>query len=240
MLIRPYPHSIQAAVTEEPVQQLPADQPQPAVRYAVAAIVLQAGVGDVDQADLTAVATRLADDARRLLQDSAPDTPVRAAVALSTPPAGAAAPPAAGLGSPAGFGPAGAEPAETVLAGPFAGRPAAAGAADRTRSDPVTVDRASRYASVAGGALDLTYREFELLATLVEHPGRVFTREQLLNTAWDHAPVGSRTVDVHVRRLRVKLGPAAGRLTTIRNVGYRFEPAPSVRAGSRGDLETVA
>jgi hypothetical protein len=224
----PYPPSIQAAPIDEPVQQRATDQQQSTVRYAVAAIVLQAGVGEVDQADLTAVATRLADDARRLLQDSAPATPVRAAVALSGTPAATGAGPAGAVG-----------PVETVLAGPFAGRPGAA-APDRPRPDQVLVDRSSRYASVAGRALDLTYREFELLATLVEHPGRVFTREQLLNTAWDHAPVGSRTVDVHVRRLRVKLGPAAGRLTTIRNVGYRFEPTPPLRAGARGDLETVA
>ena len=89
---------------------------------------------------------------------------------------------------------------------------------------------------MAGRELDLTYREFELLAFLVEHPGRVFSRAHLLRTVWDHAPVGSRTVDVHVRRLRIKLGPAAGRITTVRSVGYRLEPAP----GADRSLEPVA
>jgi Transcriptional regulatory protein, C terminal len=105
-------------------------------------------------------------------------------------------------------------------------------------TDVIVVDRDRRLVTVAGETLDLTYREFELLAFLVEHPGRVFSRAQLLRTVWDQAEVGSRTVDVHVRRLRVKLDSEAGRLTTVRNVGYRLEPgadAPVTRA-----LETVA
>jgi DNA-binding winged helix-turn-helix (wHTH) protein len=131
-----------------------------------------------------------------------------------------------------------------ALTGPTAGagrgavRAAPGRAGEPAQLDPVVIDRDSRYASVADRALDLTYREFELLAVLAEHPGRVFTREHLLRTAWNHAAVGSRTVDVHVRRLRVKLGPEARRLTTIRNVGYRFEPAPAGRIAAT--LETVA
>jgi DNA-binding CsgD family transcriptional regulator len=111
-----------------------------------------------------------------------------------------------------------------------AGRPAVASA----QPDPIVVDRARRYATVAGQSLDLTYREFELLAFLADHPGHVFSRAHLLRTVWDHAPVGSRTVDVHVRRLRIKLGAEARRLTTVRNVGYRLESLPP------RTLETVA
>jgi hypothetical protein len=117
------------------------------------------------------------------------------------------------------------------------GATAAEPAAAPRPTDVIVVDRDRRHASVAGQPLDLTYREFELLAFLVEHPGRVFSRAQLLRTVWDQAEVGSRTVDVHVRRLRVKLGDEAGRLTTVRNVGYRLEPGTD---GAPRALETVA
>ena len=72
--------------------------------------------------------------------------------------------------------------------------------------------------------LDLTYTEFELLKYLATHPGRVFSREQLLAEVWGHDYYGgTRTVDVHVRRLRAKLGPEHEYLVgTVRNVGYRF------------------
>jgi Transcriptional regulatory protein, C terminal len=95
-------------------------------------------------------------------------------------------------------------------------------------SASIHVDRDSRYASAGGRTLDLTYQEFELLAYLHEHPGQVFSRGQLLDRAWHGAQVGGRTVDVHVRRLRMKLGAAARRLTTIRNVGYRLELQPDL------------
>ena len=87
--------------------------------------------------------------------------------------------------------------------------------------------------SVDGRPVELSYREFELLAFLAEHPGRVFSRRQLVSSVWNGADVGSRTVDVHVRRLRMKLGPYAAGIVTVRNVGYRYEPA-------RASLGTVA
>lgn len=72
--------------------------------------------------------------------------------------------------------------------------------------------------------LELTYKEFELLKFLANHPGRVFSRDQLLNEVWGYNFIGgTRTVDVHVRRLRAKLGPKyATLIDTLRNVGYRF------------------
>ena len=72
--------------------------------------------------------------------------------------------------------------------------------------------------------LELTYKEFELLKFLATHPGRVFSRDQLLNQVWGYDFIGgTRTVDVHVRRLRAKLGPKyASLIDTIRNVGYKF------------------
>jgi DNA-binding response OmpR family regulator len=79
-------------------------------------------------------------------------------------------------------------------------------------------------ASLAGDPLDLTYMEYELLRFLVEHRGRVWTREQLLSKVWGYDYFGgARTVDVHVRRLRAKLGEErAGWIVTVRSVGYRF------------------
>ncbi len=79
-------------------------------------------------------------------------------------------------------------------------------------------------ARVRGRPLDLTYKEFELLKYLAQHPGRAFTRAQLLQEVWGYDYLGgTRTVDVHVRRLRAKLGPDHEALIgTVRHVGYRF------------------
>jgi len=92
------------------------------------------------------------------------------------------------------------------------------------RSGEVVVDDATYTAKVGGRPLDLTFKEFELLKFLVQHPGRVFSRQQLLQEVWGYDYFGgTRTVDVHVRRLRAKLGPENETLIgTVRNVGYRF------------------
>jgi DNA-binding response OmpR family regulator len=79
-------------------------------------------------------------------------------------------------------------------------------------------------AYVTGKPLDLTYMEYELLKFLAQHPGKVFTREILLSRVWGYEYYGgARTVDVHIRRLRAKLGEEhAGLIQTVRSVGYRF------------------
>ncbi len=91
---------------------------------------------------------------------------------------------------------------------------------------PVRIDGAGRTAAVDGRTLDLTYLEFELLAHLVAHPHRVHTRDQLVSTVWGYGHVGDgRTVDVHIARLRRKLGAEhRGRIQTVRRVGYKFTP----------------
>ena len=96
------------------------------------------------------------------------------------------------------------------------------------RSGEVSVDDATYTARIGGRSLDLTFKEFELLKYLVQHPGRVFTRGQLLQEVWGYDYFGgTRTVDVHVRRLRAKLGPENETLIgTVRNVGYRFVLPP--------------
>ena len=87
----------------------------------------------------------------------------------------------------------------------------------------VVIDEASYSAKVQGRPLDLTFKEFELLRFLATHPSRVFTREQLLSEVWGYDYFGgTRTVDVHVRRLRAKLGDLESLIGTVRNVGYRF------------------
>lgn len=92
------------------------------------------------------------------------------------------------------------------------------------RSGEVVVDDATYTAKVGGRSLDLTFKEFELLKFLAQHPGRVFSRQQLLQEVWGYDYFGgTRTVDVHVRRLRAKLGVENETLIgTVRNVGYRF------------------
>lgn len=92
----------------------------------------------------------------------------------------------------------------------------------------VVIDESSYSAKVHGKPLDLTFKEFELLKFLAQHPGRVFTRDQLLSEVWGYDYFGgSRTVDVHIRRLRAKLGDLESLISTVRNVGYRFSPADS-------------
>ena len=93
----------------------------------------------------------------------------------------------------------------------------------------LVIDEATYTAKLRGNVLDLTYKEFELLKFLAQHPGRVFTRGQLLQEVWGYDYFGgTRTVDVHVRRLRAKLGGEYEQLIgTVRNVGYRFVSASS-------------
>jgi DNA-binding response OmpR family regulator len=92
------------------------------------------------------------------------------------------------------------------------------------RLGELTIDERAYSARIRGRSLDLTFKEFELLRFLASHPGRVFTRAQLLQEVWGYDYYGgTRTVDVHVRRLRAKLGPEyEGLIGTVRNVGYRF------------------
>ncbi|MEV0397398.1 winged helix-turn-helix domain-containing protein [Polymorphospora rubra] len=81
---------------------------------------------------------------------------------------------------------------------------------------------ASRTVLLDGEALPLTKLEFDLLHHLVAHPRRVFTRQQLLDAVWGYAQTGERTVDVHIRRLRVKIGERVPLVTTVYGVGYRL------------------
>ncbi|MBE1533318.1 winged helix-turn-helix transcriptional regulator [Actinomadura algeriensis] len=110
------------------------------------------------------------------------------------------------------------------------GRAAAAADAEEDpgeiRNGDLTIDEATYTARLRGRILDLTFKEFELLKYLAQHPGRVFTRAQLLQEVWGYDYFGgTRTVDVHVRRLRAKLGAEYEALIgTVRNVGYRFVP----------------
>ena len=105
----------------------------------------------------------------------------------------------------------------------------------------LTIEEATYTARLKSHILDLTYKEFELLKFLAQHPGRVFTRSHLLQEVWGYDYFGgTRTVDVHVRRLRAKLGAEYEALIgTVRNVGYKFvKPAePGLRARGGGSAE---
>jgi len=103
----------------------------------------------------------------------------------------------------------------------------ASGAAPLTLG-ALVVDLGTHTASVGGEALALTPKEFDLLRALIEARGRVLSREFLLDRVWGYSrasEIESRTVDVHVRRLRVKLGPEGRRILTVKSVGYRLDPA---------------
>jgi DNA-binding response OmpR family regulator len=107
----------------------------------------------------------------------------------------------------------------------------------KIQASGVVIDEASYSAKVHGRPLDLTFKEFELLRFFATHPSRVFTREQLLSEVWGYDYFGgTRTVDVHVRRLRAKLGELDSLIGTVRNVGYRFnvydDEAERITAGS--------
>jgi hypothetical protein len=107
---------------------------------------------------------------------------------------------------------------EVTAITPAALAPVAAGAGPEIR-----LLTASRQVIADGEVLPLTRLEFDLLLFLAEHPRRVFTRTQLLSGVWGYEHTGERTVDVHVRRLRVKLGHAVPLITTVYGVGYRLD-----------------
>ncbi|HZH41366.1 MAG TPA: response regulator [Gemmatimonadales bacterium] len=99
---------------------------------------------------------------------------------------------------------------------------------------PVRLDVAAHKAEVDGEAVDLTATEFRLLRLLIEREGRVQDRTQLLETVWRAQPdIQTRTVDMHVQRLRTKLGRAGHCIETVRGVGYRFR-TPTREAATRG------
>jgi DNA-binding winged helix-turn-helix (wHTH) protein len=105
--------------------------------------------------------------------------------------------------------------------------------ASAPRHQGLTIDRFNREVRIDGARVRLTYREFELLCFLAARPRQPVSRAELMREVWTDRAVGSdvslRTVDTHVRRLRVKLGAHARVLTTIRGRGYRFDPGPDVR-----------
>ena len=109
---------------------------------------------------------------------------------------------------------------------------AAPGARAQTRqSPPLSTDARTRRAEAAGRALDLTRVEFDLLATWLGSPGRVFTRAELIDRVWgDGFRITDRTIDSHVKALRKKIGEAGAEpswIETVRGVGYRLSDDPS-------------
>ena len=98
--------------------------------------------------------------------------------------------------------------------------------ADVLSLGPINIDRAAHRVSVDGQTIDLTPTEYRLLVLLAERRGRVQSRARLLETVWDAAPdIQTRTVDMHVQRLRSKLGPSGDMIETVRGFGYRLNSA---------------
>ncbi|MCA0377397.1 MAG: response regulator transcription factor [Gemmatimonadetes bacterium] len=103
------------------------------------------------------------------------------------------------------------------------GSAAPAGSADTVGIGPLLIDRGAMRVTVDGHAVELTPTEFKLLLTLAERRGRVQGRGHLLETVWEAAPdIQTRTVDMHVQRLRTKLGAAGDLIETVRGFGYRL------------------
>jgi DNA-binding response OmpR family regulator len=95
---------------------------------------------------------------------------------------------------------------------------------DVVRVGTLELNLATYQVRIGDEPVDFAYMEYELLKFLATHPGRVFSREALLNRVWGYDYYGgARTVDVHVRRVRAKLGPEHHRIRTVRSVGYRFD-----------------
>jgi len=97
------------------------------------------------------------------------------------------------------------------------------GSDELLKIDDLVIDIAGYEVRLGGRRIDFTHQEFELLRFLAQHRGRVFTREALLERAWGYRYAGgTRTVDIHVRRVRAKLGDAGSIIETVRNVGYKM------------------
>ena len=96
------------------------------------------------------------------------------------------------------------------------------------RAGPLLIDRDAHAVSVDGSPIELTATEYRLLVTLADRRGRVQSRAQLLETVWESAPdIQTRTVDMHVQRLRAKLGAAGDLIETVRGFGYRMQRGQS-------------
>lgn len=187
------------------VRLVPADrEPTITTAPAVGFVLYADWHPDTSTADLVRAVIEVADALRDLAQDAMPSAESVTAVAVSP----AAGPHAAQIEQ--------IRRAVLELAGNTPEQPAPAVSGLR-------IDRTERRVTLGGHELTLTRLEFDLLAHLAANPRRVFTRAELLNQVWEFEyPAGSRTVDAHVRRLRVKLGAEAYRLETVRGVGYRW------------------
>jgi hypothetical protein len=151
----------------------------------------------------------LARAVERLVHSLAPDVVTRVTIELP------AAAPAAAAGASAG----------DTSGTPAAARDSSHGTPDRIAlADGVDLDLAGRILDVDGRRQPLTRREFELLAYFERRRGVAISRRELMSHVWGSGYLaGDRTIDVHVRRLRVKLGRHHGRITTLRGYGYRFD-----------------
>ncbi|GAA4494246.1 hypothetical protein GCM10023191_033100 [Actinoallomurus oryzae] len=170
-------------------------------------------------------------DGRPALFPAPPRTTVDAQTPADAPSAddASAASPASGAGAP----PDGASPPLGVIGqepSPAEWPEANPVRRDDAPSEALRIDPSSRRVWVEGREIGLTYQEFELLAHFTTHPWQVFSRTDLMRALWPAVDATTRTVDVHVHRLRRKLGSAGSRLATVRRVGYTYRPHDVHRA----------
>jgi len=105
---------------------------------------------------------------------------------------------------------------------------AAEAPSDLLQIGPIRIDRSAHRVAIASGEVELTPTEYKLLMTLAEKRGRVLARGHLLETVWEAAPdIQTRTVDMHIQRLRTKLGEAGDLIETVRGFGYRMRKGAS-------------
>ncbi len=114
-----------------------------------------------------------------------------------------------------------------ILAPSCTDAPAVTAGAPPQAPEPIQIDTAARTVAIDGRQIDIPRLEFDLLAHLVLHPRRAFTRQQLMAAVWPDCESSDRTVDVHIARLRRRLGPGRRKLiTTVFGIGYKYLPVP--------------
>ncbi|WP_026531127.1 winged helix-turn-helix domain-containing protein [Haematomicrobium sanguinis] len=201
-----------------PANSSSADVARPDADAIARGFVLYVGIDEDTAADAGTSLAKLAQEVRKFVQTLVPEAESHAAVAIA---------PSTAIGSDL-------EVVRRALGDPTAARAQRIDSAINQESAPrpngVLIDLPRREVHLDGESLNLTYKEFELLSFLVDNGTRTVTRDELLDSLWSGSGEvpNERTIDVHIRRLRSKLGRLANTVRTVRGQGYRFYEHPEV------------